>query len=120
MTTSSDIQAPYADAWKDYRRRRFVMWAMFLGYMPGVVILNRIDTQVLRNLVPPVSIAFAWMVVFLGAVIWYGMWKCPRCHKHFMSAGLVGNAWARRCMNCRLPRWALSDPGPYAVFDRRR
>ncbi len=69
-----------------------------------MVTLIRVDTLEFPNLAPPISIVIAWMAAILGATIWYGMWKCPRCRKHFTRRGLVGNAWARRCMNCHHPQ----------------
>src|SRR5579859_2425675 len=46
----------------------------------------------------------------------YGYWSCPRCGKPFhMRVGRLArwqNVFARRCVNCGLPKWVDAEPDP--------
>jgi len=39
----------------------------------------------------------------------HSWFRCPRCGRPFF-VGLVSNAFASRCVNCKLPKWAERDP----------
>lgn len=52
------------------------------------------------------------MAIWFALAIRRMAWKCPRCGKPFHRSPLVHNPVARRCLNCRLPKWATEDVGP--------
>src|SRR5262245_29710060 len=37
---------------------------------------------------------------------------CPRCGQPFLRGPSGANGWARRCLNCGLPKWAPGDGSP--------
>jgi hypothetical protein len=107
------IEAPYAAAWRDLRRRRRLMWGVYLGFFPGEWILSAVDAKLLHHRTPGVFIiaGIGWMVAFLASSFWADAWQCPRCHKNFTRATWYRNPWTRHCLSCGLPRWAPNDPG---------
>ena len=61
--------------------------------------------------------AFGAGLVGIVAAVSGGFWKnasrCPRCGMRFFLrpgrwGGVYQNSWARRCLNCQLPRWSAA------------
>jgi hypothetical protein len=84
-----DLKADYTAAWRDFRRRRMISRAVFLGYMPGVLALFFVVGLPLASLteVKPdyffYAIALCWMVAFLVTSIRTAYFPCPRCGERF-------------------------------------
>src|SRR6266849_5578435 len=110
------MQPDYAPAWRDFRRRRFIFWAVFLGYMPGVlaiVVAVCLPLSALTGIKLDYffyAIASCWMVAFLVTGWRVGLIPCPRCHKWFFATWWYRNPFARKCVHCGLPKWANSEP----------
>jgi hypothetical protein len=51
-----------------------------------------------------------WMVAWAAAIVFLGLFRCPRCRRAFHLRRMYGNPLAGRCLHCGLARWA--DPGP--------
>ena len=51
-------------------------------------------------------ILFGLMGLLIFSNLIYVTSTCPRCRKGFFVRGAYGNAFARRCLNCRLRRSA--------------
>jgi len=111
MSTRPD----YSDAWRDYRRRRLVFWAVFLGYVPGVMLILfavGLPLSALSGIKPDYfayPVAGAWMLAFLIASVRLSWFRCPCCHKWFFATFWYHNPLAQECVHCGLPKWADSD-----------
>ncbi len=57
----------------------------------------------------PMYFAFTWMGLTVIIGIIQGTRKCPRCHSEFFIGKHWNNAFAQRCMNCKLPLNANDD-----------
>lgn len=90
--------------WPEYRRRNRLAIAFALG---GWVLVAGIGTATrgthFEAVVP--FLAGAW---FLGTAVTLfraGRFLCPRCGQRFFESRLYNNAFARRCVHCKLPKW---------------
>src|SRR5260221_5189707 len=105
----------YSAAWRDYRRRRLIFWAVFLGYTPGGFVLffvGGLPIAIHTGISPDYlfyPIAGSWMLAFLIASWLVGLFCCPRCRKWFFATWWYRNPFARKCVHCGLPKWATSD-----------
>jgi endogenous inhibitor of DNA gyrase (YacG/DUF329 family) len=110
-----DMKADYAAAWRDFRRRRMIFCAVFLGYMPGVLALFFVVGLPLASLTEVKSdyffyaIALCWMAALLVTSIRAAHFPCPGCGKRFFATWWSRNPFARKCLHCDLPKWATSD-----------
>jgi hypothetical protein len=54
------------------------------------------------------------LVAFVVTLIQYSYWPCPRCGQpfHYRRGALyhLNNPFANQCIQCSLPKWAMSDP----------
>jgi|SRR5256885_2721527 len=108
--------SPYAESWRDYRRRVRFFFGNWLGGFVFIAVMmflvttlvNALDIPALRQAVPVLFfvLGFAWLGTFVVTSIRLGRWRCPRCSKPFFSSALVSNPLARRCLHCGLPKWA--------------
>jgi len=102
--------SPHQAAWDDYRRRAWRFWGAIALYLPVVGILSFFVNAIVVH-----------DVFFL--VIWIGVWialivpadrsvmsfPCPRCSRPFFGGDSFYNGFARRCVHCKLRKWALDD-----------
>src|ERR1051325_3073087 len=111
INSKAEIQTEgvYSVQWEDYRRRRNLFWIVFLTYIPGILIIG-IPLACLfhSNVVGPI-VAGLWMLAFIVVSNYWGFWKCPRCGKPFFRKWWYHNSFARRCVHCKLPKWAVND-----------
>jgi len=79
----------------------------------------------LHLLPPPWSRFIGWLAFVLWCVSLYAFfynegqyssWSCPRCGERFhwkqYRFGRNINPFARRCLDCGLPKWVETDPDP--------
>jgi hypothetical protein len=60
-----------------------------------------------RNFAPTVALQLAWVVVVFVTGIRLQIFRCPRCgEKFFVSPAYYHNVFARRCLNCGLPKYS--------------
>jgi len=110
-----DAHPDYTAAWRDYRKRILVFWAVFLGYMPGVLVLFfgiGLPISALIGIKPDYffyPLAGSWMLAFLIASLRAGLFCCPRCGKWFFATWWYRNPLTRKCVHCGLPKWANTD-----------
>ena len=110
-----DAHPDYTAAWRDYRKRRLVFWAVFLGYIPGVLVLFvgiGLPISALIGIKPDYffyPIAGSWMLAFMIAGLRTGLFRCPRCGKWFFATWWYRNPFAGKCVHCGLPKWANTD-----------
>src|SRR4051812_17999005 len=98
----------YAAAWHEHRRRDRWVWAAFLGYIPGVMLLGTLLGMVFGTEMYLVT-AIAWMIVASIVNLRAATFRCPRCGEQFYSRGLFHNGFTRRCLHCGLAKWASED-----------
>jgi hypothetical protein len=111
MTTATE--APYAAAWRDLRRRRWLMWGVYLGFFPGKWLLAAVNAKLLHRHTPDVFAlaGTVWLLAFVISSFWVAEWPCPRCHNAFAKATWYRNPLTRYCLSCGLPRGAPDDSG---------
>jgi hypothetical protein len=113
---------PYATAWRRYRAWSLAFWIVFVSYLPALDLVHRAlartdDSGVIFFL------ACAWLLAF--ALIGYrtSNFACPRCGELFFHKFddrpwrrvWRNNPFARRCLHCGLPKWAVASSGPAAA-----
>ena len=119
--TSMEHNGPYAPAWRRYRRWRRAFWLVFVAFLPTVAAIDRAVRSRYGEVANSVT---TWVALGALAVWWVtglmsGNFVCPRCGGTFFSKwdgrpwrqATQSNMFARRCMQCGLPKWALRDPG---------
>src|SRR5690242_5130627 len=110
-----EIHSDYTAAWRDYRKRRLVSWAVLLAYIPGVLVLFfgiGLPISVLTGIKPDYFfylIAGSWMLACVIMGLRTELFHCPRCGKRFFATWWYHNAFARKCVHCGLPKWANTD-----------
>jgi len=109
-----DLKAedPYYAQWMEYR---CVQWRSL-----GLVLLlfwgGAVSTALLATLVRGapqwawVAAVLPWAIAAIVASQPPIRTPCPRCGKPFHSTFWYYNRFARRCVHCRLPKWAPRDP----------
>ena len=102
-------EGEYSAAWADYRRRARMFWFVFLTYLPGVLFLSRGVGAVFGIEQPFFEVAIVWMAAFALAGWYRNGWRCPRCGQPFFYRRFWKNDFARRCLHCGLPKWAVED-----------
>ena len=86
-----NTQPDYAAAWRDFRTRRIIFCAVFLGYMPGVLAIYfavGLPLSALTEIKPDyfgLAIASCWMAAFAVTVWRVAGFSYPRCHKWFFA-----------------------------------
>jgi hypothetical protein len=100
MTPTSD-EVRYRRAWRSLTLRRVAAFGLLLAYLPAMeVIAFKLSDGSERS----VRIAaLAWMACLVVAVIWLGLFRCPRCRRLFGTSWWFNNPLAGRCLRCRLP-----------------
>jgi hypothetical protein len=80
------------------RVRRRLMWGVWLGFLPILILLSFSDVSRLAEIIAP-----AWMalIVVTSALVLFS--KCPRCDSLFHTTVLWRNVWAKKCIHCGLP-----------------
>jgi hypothetical protein len=96
----------YEVEWQDLRRRIRLFWIVWLGYLPGVLLI----AFVLHKMSPGLSdravpwIAGAWMIAFVSGSFYRTAFRCPRCREWYFW-GWIQNPFRRKCGHCGLRRW---------------
>lgn len=96
----------YSAQWAEYRRRRNIFLLVFVTYVPGMLLLSPVVSRVVGEKNGSFAVFVCWAVAFgvTGSRMIY--WKCPRCRKWFHAKWWLSSPFARRCVNCKLRKWA--------------
>jgi hypothetical protein len=108
--TSPSMSEAFAQSWRGYRRRWFIVLALFLGYLPAVAGAHYLFDRVLQR--PSLALVFgvAWLLCILTAFVWLWSLPCPRCARRFVSKSwLRWSLYAKACQHCGLPTLARGD-----------
>ena len=84
------------------RRRRRLGWLLWLGYLPGVVLLTFALRSVIDLDVVAIVVALAWMGAAAVNHARLMRLPCPRCAGRFHVGSRWHNPWTRRCLHCGL------------------
>lgn len=100
----------YAAAWQRHRRWSWAFWLLFLGFVPGAPLLTVGLGRVFHSEGLFLPITLGWMAAVGIAGACRSSLRCPRCGERFFRRGRqYRNEFARKCVNCGLPKWALAD-----------
>jgi hypothetical protein len=98
-------------AWDEYRRRRRAWWLALLLFplwlFPGGMIQHILAGYGFRanSLVTFLAVVVPPMACMMVAHLRLMFWPCPHCGRSFHVCWWYGNAFARRCVHCGLPKW---------------
>jgi hypothetical protein len=103
----------FAEAWNGHRKRKQLMWALFLGWLPfGAFVIGGLERWGLNWAVFP---AFGlYFIALMVASNKASNFRCPRCDSRFYAWGPWGmghNGFARKCGNCQLSKWQCQSEG---------
>jgi hypothetical protein len=105
---------PFKAAWRDLNRRSALLWLLFFGCIPGMLLLAYLLNGLFIQEGLFVVVALAWM----PAIAWAGdrmaTFMCPRCTRAFFEDLYFFWPLRRSCAHCSLPRWA-EDVRPAAI-----
>jgi ribosomal protein S27AE len=111
MPTNHSLEA----AWRDLNRRSTILWLLFFGCIPGMLLLAYLLNDVLLQEASFFVVGLAW----LGAIAWAGSrmasFACPRCSKAFFENWIFFKPLRQRCAHCSLTKWAKEMPPPAAT-----
>jgi hypothetical protein len=97
--------------WRDYRARARFFWLAWLGGFLATILVGALFGAIFRSGDAFAVAGVAWIAAFLVAAFRLYGFRCPRCGQLFFCTAWYTNPFARRCLHCRLPKWA--DPsGP--------
>ena len=97
-------------AWNTYRNRRTVFVCLFLGYLPGALIISLISVAIKKPDVLLLPFALVWMVAYALAGRWMAYFPCPRCGLPFFYKGWMYTPWSKECLHCSWKKWNEFDP----------
>ena len=117
------MQGEYSDEWAELRGLRH---RTFVAVLAAALVLGIVP--LMTSFMPPSRFRGVVALGLLAAWVWalirlflawltYVFWPCPRCGKAFHRLDWWLSRWwinpfARRCVNCGLPKWVDSDPDP--------
>jgi len=92
-------------AWRDYRRRRNVLLALYIGMLPGVIIIDQLTSRWGRSdtaFYLGVAVLFA---LFAVAHLRLALFPCPNCGRAFFFRWWGYNALVKYCVHCGHKKW---------------
>jgi hypothetical protein len=101
--------ADYTAAWTDHRNRCRWCFGISLGglaFISVVFILSPFEA--IREVEVGILIPI-WFVASIVAAFRASWFTCPRCGQRFFATWWYHNGFARRCVHCRLRKWAKND-----------
>lgn len=97
----------YTAQWQDYRKKRNLVWLLFLAYVPGVAIIGFTLQHLLKSELPFYFAAGVWLTAYIAASWRLDTFKCPACGRKFHSTRWGHNPFVHKCLYCGLPKWAV-------------
>jgi hypothetical protein len=86
--------------WRDFRRRKRAFWAVFLLYLPVVLLVSFVLRALGLGESWALGAAVTWMALWTVAGSWLARFRCPSCGEPFFSKGRAGNVWSNACRQC--------------------
>ena len=100
----ASLQTDYPDDWENYSCWWWLFWGSWLGAIPGEVLIGAPLSSFWQSRIPFAVVGIAAMTGFFVGGLGLISWSCPRCGKRFHRRNGYGNLYARRCLNCGLPK----------------
>jgi predicted RNA-binding Zn-ribbon protein involved in translation (DUF1610 family) len=100
---------PYVAAWRRQRVRERLGWIVPLGGAALLIIAIQISISLTHSAKWLNPVGIIWFIASVVVSMHWCAFDCPRCGNAFYYRPFRRNGFARRCMNCGLPKWA---PGP--------
>src|SRR5215471_17162662 len=100
---------PYYAQWQQYAHISKRAWVLFLLFWPVGPLVTSVLVETLWPSPPTwiVAVGIApWVIAALVVSQAPIRWRCPRCGKPFHSTIWAYNGFARRCLHCKLHKWA--------------
>ena len=106
------------NAWDSYRNRRAVLVCLFVGYLPGAIVISFVFAANKKPEVLVIPFALAWIVAYVLAGHWIAYFPCPRCGMPFFYKRWMYAPWSKKCLHCSWSKWSEFDPmvDPTAKF----
>jgi len=98
----------HEDARREYLKRTVVLVGVFLGFVPGVLLVSTFGKFIGFPELGGIA-GIAGMLAFVGSILWHNNWRCPRCKKTFFWKWWRGNAFASKCVHCRFSPFSSGD-----------
>ena len=109
----TDTNTDYTSAWDNYRRRRRWLFGVWLGGFVALAGLAKLlHTGPIQNYEVSINQLFlgvaisVWFIASTIAGVRLLLFRCPRCGRHFFVMWWRGDMFARRCLHCKLRKWA--------------
>lgn len=93
-----DDPVDYGVSLKRIRRRRGILFAVVLGYVPAIWLVHSLSGTFRAMLTTFLS----WVALLLVTCLMAAVCRCPRCGNYFHVHGMT-MLFPRRCLHCRLP-----------------
>jgi hypothetical protein len=96
----------YHSAWEKCRSLTNQFVLAFIVQMLIVAASIYYSAAIRRNFTPTVVLELCWIVIFFVTAIRLQSFRCPRCGEKFFVSRRYHNVFARRCLNCGLPKFS--------------
>jgi len=96
----------YQSAWEKCRSLTNQFVFAFIVQILIVAASIHYSAAIRRNFAPTVVLELCWIVVFFVTAIRLQGFRCPRCGEKFFVSPRYHNVFARRCLNCGLPKFS--------------
>src|SRR5215813_7654831 len=104
-------EGAYEYAWDNWRLIQIAYWGLSITFLPIMAVSAKLFGAVIGQIITAVW-AISWLVV--GGLKYN--WRCPRCGKRFHSNWWLSNMPVRKCLHCKLPKYAKTDSDPAGKF----
>jgi len=98
------------DGLREIRRRRRLLWTLFLAAIPVMLLVQRVSSLFVSSETPVWIASGLWAVVLIVANAYVGQCVCPRCGHDFNRRGLLYFGSTQACLNCDLPLRPAARP----------
>jgi len=109
---------PPKSPWRSLQQREWLVFLLWLGYIPGVLILGYPLSRVFDSETPFIIVGLTWMGAFAIAGIALSSFRCPRCGKPYFRKWWFNNPLARKCVHCAFPLWSEVEHRQQALQTR--
>ena len=102
-------QKPHNSTWFEYRRNRRNLWLTYLALPFAELISYGLFDSLFGDAVAKTAMFVTFALCGFAIQIYESrlrMFCCPRCKKRFFKSHYRYNSFARRCLNCGLPKYA--------------
>ena len=86
----------------EYRKRNFIFWGPFLSFVPGILYVADPLGRLLNSETTSQLITVSWFAGIVVSALWRLSYICPHCGERFYYKWWYKNAFAMRCVHCRL------------------